>query len=280
MQRNLNTLGRTCRLLRWGSLIVALLAMTACGPLGDDDTDSTATAEVISQPTSPELETTTETPAGDGVTPDSGVATPGVFAATPADAQATPNEPFDVIAGTPVSEEAPGVDLSTPVTSAGDTGFVGSDGTSGATPDIEGGDTGVQTPPPDEEPSSENASGTPSGDPFFVPEVATPAAGATPDSIPLAELEPIAVTGCDPGTIPPYSGAQVNFLTNADVNFRTGPGADCETIGDGPIGTNIPVTVLGGPVIREDADDQFIWVQAQILDETGWVVIEVLDPAP
>ncbi len=282
MQRNLNTIPRPARLLRWVSLIVAMLALTACGPLGDDDDDPTATAEVIAQPTSSELEISTATPASEDVTSEQRVATPALNASTPvvdgaAVPQATPDQPFTVVAGTPVAGGAPDEGPGTPdVSSSGsdsDSAFAGSDGTSGATPDLGGGDT-----PVDEPGSGGDPGATPTDDPVLVTDVATPEGGATPTSGDLSDLQPVVVAGCDPGSIPPYTGEQVNFLTNADVNFRTGPGADCDTIGEGPIGTNIPVTVLGGPVVRED-DDQFVWVQVEILDQTGWVVLDVLEPA-
>jgi uncharacterized protein YraI len=58
------------------------------------------------------------------------------------------------------------------------------------------------------------------------------------------------------------------------VNFRTGPGAECDLINT--IGINAEVTLLGGPVTRED--DDFVWVQVEIAGQTGWIVIDVLEP--
>jgi len=273
MQRNLNSLDRQSRWLRWGALTLAALAMTACGPLGDDDSDPTATAETITQPTSAATDETTPAPTGGELQPDGGMSTPETGLSTPVfvqpdNPQATPDEPFTVVVGTPIIVQSGIVREATPEGPASDAVFAGSDGTSGATPDSGAGiDTGVGTP---------QAADAPPEDPPAVSDAATP--GATPDAIALTDLQPVTVAGCEPETVPPFDGAQAAFFTVSDVNFRTGPGADCDTIGDGPIGVNIPVTVLSGPVIRDD--DDFVWVQVQILDQTGWVVIEVLEPAP
>lgn len=278
MQRNLNTLGQPFRLIRWGSLFVAMLALTACGPLGNDDNDPTATAEVIAQPTSSNLEISTATPSGEDVIPMPPEATPGSIASTPivenpVDPLATPEQPNTVAVGTPVVGGALDEGFATPNASEPSSVFVGSDGTSGATPEV----GGSVSPVVESTPGSDEGA-TPVDDPFFVAEEATPEVGATPGTGALADAQPVTVSGCDPETIPPFVGEQVDFFTASDVNFRTGPGADCDTIGSGPIGTNIPVTVLSGPVVRDD--DEFVWVQVQILDEIGWVVLDVLEPAP
>ena len=274
MQRNLNSLDRRSRWLAWSALTLAALAMTACGPLGDDDSDPTGTAETITQPTSAATEETVA-PTGGALQPDEPMATPEVSLSTPVFAepdnpQATPDESSTVMVGTPIIVQSGIVREATPEVPASESVFAGSDGTSGATPDSgTGTDTGVGTP---------QGSDAPPDDPVAASDAATPAAGATPDAIALTDLQPVTVDGCQPETVPPFDGNQTAYITNSDVNFRTGPGADCDTIGDGPIGVNIPVTVLSGPVDR--ADDEFVWIQVQIVDQTGWVVIEVLEPAP
>jgi len=274
MQRNLNSLDRRSRWLWWNTLTIAALAMTACGPLGDDDSDPTATADTITQPTSAATDQTTPAPTGSELQPDGGMATPETGLSTPVfvepdNLQATPDESSTVMVGTPIIVQSGIVREATPEVPASDSVFAGSDGTSGATPDSGiGTDTGVGTP---------QGTDAPPDDPVAGSDAATPAAGPTPDAIALTDLQPVTVDGCQSETVPPFDSNQTAYITNSDVNFRTGPGADCDMIGDGPIGTNIPVTVLGGPVIRED--DEFVWVQVQILDQTGWVVIEVLEPA-
>ncbi|MBA2470239.1 MAG: hypothetical protein H0V37_12610 [Chloroflexia bacterium] len=266
MQRNLNTLHGLSRLRWWCSLTIAALVITGCGPLGDDDADPTATEDTISQPIVATDEAPHATPAsqfestvGPESTPVVSLSTPVVTDATvePAGNAATPVQSNIAIAGTPVEPQG----TQAPVNGTSGADLSGSDGTSGATPD-----QGASTGGTDVSPA--------------VADSATPAAGVTPEALNLDELEPLSVSSCEPESIPPYTGGQVIYLTNSDVNFRTGPGADCDAIGDGPIGINIPVLLLSGPVVRTDIDDQFEWVQVQIGSETGWVVLDVLDPAP
>ena len=263
MQRNLNTPHRWSRALRWGTIAVAAMTITACGPLGDDEDEPTATAEVISQPTTASLEDPVATPPIENIQPGVSFATPEVGFSTP-----IVSNPVDPVASqaspeaqTPTVADPPADDVTG--TGAQTTGpvFSGSDGTSGATPVLGGA------------PVEPDLAGTP------VAEETSPDPGSTPVTGEPDELEPQAVTSCAPDSIPPFGGEQANFLTNTDVNFRAGPGSDCELVADEPIGTNISVTVLSGPVIREDGDG-FEWVQVQIIDQTGWVVLEVLDPAP
>lgn len=274
MQRNANLLHRRSRWLEWSALTLAALVITACGPLGDDESDPTATAETITQPTSAAMEQTAA-PTGGALQPDDGMATAETGLSTPVVVEpdsplATPDEPFTVSVGTPIIVQSGIVREEAPEAEASDSVFAGSDGTSGATPDSGiGMGTAAGTPP---------GTNAPPDDSVVASDAATPASDATPDAIALADLQPLTVAGCEPETVPPFDGTQSAFITNSDVNFRTGPGADCDTIGDGPIGVNIPVTVLSGPVDRED--DEFVWIQVQIVDQTGWVVVEVLEPAP
>lgn len=267
MQRNLNTRFGRFRLMSWITLTVAAMAMTACGPLGDDESDPTATAESMSQPALSSAEDAAATPGTEDLPPDPVLATPATSFSTPGvnDLAGTPDQPFTVIVGTPAAPEPAGTVDATPFDAAPSLGVAGSDGTTGATPN-----SGNAPPaaPPDSTPTDYPAAAV----------VATPGAGATSEAVELAELAPVPVGGCDPETIPPFNGTQVIFLTVSDVNFRTGPGADCDIVGDGPLGTNVPVTVLSGPVIRED-EGQFTWVQVQVFDQTGWVIAEALEPA-
>lgn len=276
MQRNLNTPGRRPRWRWWSTIILAALAMTGCGPLGEDDSDPTVTVQTITQPTSVAPDGPAGTPSGFEPQPDGATTTPDVSGSTPVvsnpvNPQATPDEPLTVTVGTPAVPAPGGDTVATPMTTAPDPTFAGSDGTSGATP---GPGTGSMT-----DPGAQESVNTATDDPVLAPDGGTPATGTTTEAIGLTDLEPVTVAGCEPETVPSLADAPSEFLTVTDVNFRTGPGADCDTIGAGPVGTNIPVTVLSGPVVRED-DDQFEWVQVQILDQTGWVVLDVLEPAP
>lgn len=271
MQHNLSTSYRRLHPGMLGLAIVASILVSGCGLPGGDDDEPTATVEVIAQPTAgddlSEAATLTSVLSGQfevQSTPVVSVATPDLPAAGRDDATpATPDQAPPAFTGTPVS---PGesVALATPESGAEidagevDTAIIGSDGTSGATPELESPDGSV-----------DGAEASPTDD-------ATPV-GLAPGE--LLDIDPISVASCEPENIPPFGTEQNEFLTVTDVNFRIGPGADCDQIGDGPIGINIPVTVLSGPVVRED-DDTFVWVQVQIVDEIGWIVVDAIEPAP
>ncbi len=301
-------------------LVVAGVTMSACGPLGDDDTDPTATADTIEQPTTASTEepaatepdgamdATTEpvedgTPVEDSTPPstprpfDLGTPVPETDTETVATTEvvsvSTPVldlEEDDSIAGTPVTgetdpaatpsdpdgedaigtatDEATGDEPSSP------SSFGGSDGTSGATPQ-----SGSDDGPTDSEGDEATPFFVPDDPtPTPVPEQASPVADGTPvapEDATVADLSPLMVTSCEPEEIPEITIDQVSYLTTADVNFRTGPGADCDLIET--IGTNQEATVLGGPVTREE--DDFVWVQVEIADDIGWIVIDVLEPS-
>jgi hypothetical protein len=89
----------------------------------------------------------------------------------------------------------------------------------------------------------------------------------------------VTVTSCEPDNVPPFIGEQVEFLTVTDVNFRVGPGSDCDLVSEGPIGVNIPATLISGPVVREGEED-FVWVQVQIADDIGWLILSAIEPVP
>jgi len=181
-------------------------------------------------------------------------------AVTPPGMQGTPDGPFLNDVATPVQSNPDETVVATPVPVGEETSFAGSEGTSGATPPSD-------IPPVDNPaPTVAESAGTAAAEP-----------GATPDAVALADLDPVTVTSCEPESVPPLASSQTQYLTVTDVNFRAGPGSDCETIGDGPIGTNIPVTVLSGPVVREGEED-FTWAQVQIADDIGWIIIGVLEP--
>lgn len=84
------------------------------------------------------------------------------------------------------------------------------------------------------------------------------------------------VTSCE-GTAPPLEGGTETYVTTSDVNFRNGPGTDCESIGE-PLGEGAVVEVLSEPVIRE-GDDEYLWVAVSIDGTEGWLATEFLEPA-
>ncbi len=161
------------------------------------------------------------------------------------------------------------------------------------------GPTGSTTPPPNQPESSGSPVSGPglSGTPASAPPSASPAPniqesedattvaggipGATPgaptDATPRGDGVPDAtVEDCDPEEIPPFEGDDPNFVTTVDVNFREGPGQDCDRIGDAPLGQGREVLVLSEPVTRDGEDQE--WVQVEIDGETGWVAAEFIEP--
>jgi len=242
--------------------LVSTLVLAGCGPLGGDDDEPTATTETISQPTTAVEATIPGTPESGLTDIEAGESTPIVSVATPdvPDAgmvDATPVATDQVPTAFEGSPTTPGQGVTDPTPEPGaegvaaesDAAFTGSDGTSGATPDQDG-------------------------------PAATPVNGATPAAeVDLLDVEPVEVSSCEPESIPPFGTEQAEFLTVVDVNFRVGPGADCDSLGDGPIGINIPVTVLSNPVVRVD-DDELVWIQVQIVDQIGWIVADAIEPAP
>lgn len=99
------------------------------------------------------------------------------------------------------------------------------------------------------------------------------APGATPEASPIAQLE---ISGCEVPDVPGFLGDSNVFELTADVNFRSGPGVDCDPVLDEPLGEGQIVLVLGGPVTQ--TDDGTEWVQIEVDGEPGWVTTEFLEP--
>jgi uncharacterized protein YraI len=74
------------------------------------------------------------------------------------------------------------------------------------------------------------------------------------------------------------AGGQNAYFTISEVNFREGPGADCDTISDTPLAEGVDVVVLSAPVTRVGEED-LVWIQIEADGERGWVVIDSLAPA-
>ena len=287
MNRNDAHPGGQSRFLTLPMLALFALLISACGPLGDDD-DPTATSETISQPTTEASDSTApvDTDEPTSGTPDSvmdEITGPGEDVSTPAGTPeevttengAAPLDDDDVVVATPaVPGLTDAVGDATPVaTGAAQEGttslppFTGSDGTSGATPP---GMDLVTTTDQQAVPDS-----TPGGTPGLAVLEETPPPA---NSVDLDSIEPVEVDGCEPNTVPLLVDGELRYITTTDVNFRTGPGSDCDTIGDGPLGSNIPVAVLSAPVVRADEED-YEWVQIRVNDITGWVIVEAIEPA-
>ena len=60
-----------------------------------------------------------------------------------------------------------------------------------------------------------------------------------------------------------------------DLNFRVGPGSDCDAIGE-PLSQGIHITVVSDPVVREGDPER--WVQVNIDGQIGWVALDFIEP--
>ena len=166
---------------------------------------------------------------------------------------------------------------------------------------IQGPDTSASPPP---SPVASERQGTPAASqsgpatPDAGPGVGTPASAATPsgDATPVTDASSEATPGedgqatpeeageaasvvdsCEPNEIPAFEGDDPDFVVTADLNFRQGPGQDCDPIGEGPLAEGSSVVALSEPVTREGEDQQ--WVQVEVDGEPGWVAAEFLEPA-
>jgi hypothetical protein len=108
-----------------------------------------------------------------------------------------------------------------------------------------------------------------------------PSADTVPGGTPVADGTPVAVAvtvdSCDVPEFPEYLGQEPAQVTTIDVNFRAGPGTDCETVGQ-PVPAGVTVEILSNPVDREG--DDFTWVAVSLDGEQAWVAIDFLEPAP
>ncbi|HEV2066897.1 MAG TPA: SH3 domain-containing protein [Thermomicrobiales bacterium] len=97
------------------------------------------------------------------------------------------------------------------------------------------------------------------------------AVGALEEVLAVAE-------SCTVETFPAYEGDAPVQVTTADVNFRAGPGTDCELISE-PLPPGTTVEVLSEPVSREGQPD-FEWVAVSVNGTQGWIATDFIEPAP
>lgn len=112
----------------------------------------------------------------------------------------------------------------------------------------------------------ENNVNEPAGEDDDVPE-------ATPAASPIAQLT---ITGCEVPDVPGFLGDTTTFILTVDVNFRSGPGVDCDPLMDEPLGLGQTVEVIGGPVTQSEDDSE--WVQIEIDGQPGWITTEFIEP--
>lgn len=263
------------RLARLGFVLLLSMLLASCSLGGDDDNPEpteTSESEIESQPTQVAEPTSEPTESGTPdssfvlipSTPESGgdVSSPETVEGTPLADDATREatvEPTEVPETTPTTDAVADDVSSTPAVpgdgSANDTAETpvsgsGSDGTSGP-----GGAGGLL----------ENPDASP---------VADPADGEDASTADSTEVD-----SCDVVEAPPFSGDSADFVTAEEVNFRLGPGSDCDTLLDGPLTIGIAVTVLSDPVVRSDDPDGIEWVQVDVDGEIGWIATEFIEPA-
>ena len=232
------------------TIALAVLVLSACGVGGDDEEpeDPTEPADVVES-----------TPVAESVVDLTGDSSP----ADVSSAQAPTDVP---VQGTPAdgATPTPAIVVSAPPV---------------AIP------TSVPTPPATPGPAGATALAETEGDDVVIgdgtggavtgaePGQAEPD-GATPATQP--DAADTTVGSCEVASYPPYTGDDATRLTTIDVNFRAGPGTDCDSIGD-PLSAGTVVEVLSSPVTRE-GDDQFLWVAVSIDGSEGWLATEFLEP--
>ena len=121
--------------------------------------------------------------------------------------------------------------------------------------------------------------------PFFVAEEATPrtaparrhAAVGSWRTSSHCPFRAASRTVCQPVSMAMQT---VRSLTTTDVNFRTGPGADCDPLWRWPASAqNIPVTILAAPVVREGEEEFVVGSGPDQRTKPGGWSRSVLEPA-
>lgn len=243
-----NQLLQARQLVRLLAVLVLGAILVACGA-GDGDDDPTATtAPGNAQPTVAES----------GETPVSSPGTPipaNVDMSTAGDAATPVGDPPGIATPAPATPGPGNIgDAASPVASGS-----GSTSPIPAGSDVGDGTTGAIVP------------GTPAASPAGTPQ-ASPVSPDT-DASPVASLT---VDGCDVANVPPFTGEATAYRLTSDLNFRAGPGAECDLALQQPLGAFQVVEVVGGPVVR--SDDGSEWVQIETLGTQGWVAFEFLEP--
>jgi hypothetical protein len=263
---------------RIGSMILLCLLLASCSLGGDDNDDAqdpTATTasqvDAQSEATQEEPEQTEPT---EPATPESPftLIPPSPEASIAATATATVEEAVgDERASSPIASPS----LPTSATAVAATGQPGSSrlpgtpasSTAGATPEVSS--EREPTPAANAISGSDGTSGATN----------LPAASASPEASPAAG-DVVQVDSCDVVDAPQYSGDDENQQVTEELNFRVGPGADCDPAFDAPLEVATDVVVLSDPVVRSDLDDGTEWIQVEVDGETGWVAAEFVEPAP
>jgi hypothetical protein len=271
-------------LIRLLAILVLGVVLAACGGEDADDEPAATTVPSDAQPTAviddevadestPGTSAATAVPENidmSAVSPDPSPgddATPRVTAVGGVTTDATPEGAIGVGAGTPVTT------IPDPAVASPDAEADGEGISIPAAPEVGDGTTGAFVLGTPETAADATPLATPGiqDDPMAATPVASPAS-PVPDASPVAS---VSVTGCDVTDVPEFAGEQTSWQATTELNFRTGPGADCDLALDEPLDAFQVVEVVGGPVTREDDDSE--WVQVRVLDTDGWVAFEFLE---
>ena len=143
----------------------------------------------------------------------------------------------------------------------------------------------VATPPASPE-AADTPSSTPTAGHFNTPGDGTGGSGQPGErssnvpgetEVVASPIAGIAVVGSEVPNVPEFEDDVVDYITVAEVNFRSGPGTECDPIIDEPLGEGVEVVVIGGPVTQ--STDNTIWLQVEVDDVPGWVSEEFIEPA-
>ena len=294
-------------------MIAVTLLVVACGN-GDGDSDPTATTEVNSAaPTLPASEGTAEIEATEDISEDDlTVVKPEIPAAT-----ATADEEVDLATvgspevSTPAEVGTPDVgptdltgasdgDVATPPTSMAAstpeqvdtmpataqvvddaeqepaTVVAENEATAASTPEVVASPEAAQSPASTPVNGNYNTPGDGTGGSGQPGERSSNIPGE--EDVVATPLSGLAVEGCDVPNVPAFESDVVDYITNAEVNFRSGPGTECTPILDEPLAEAVEVVVIGGPVTQ--TSDNTVWLQVEVDDVPGWVSADFVEPAP
>jgi hypothetical protein len=290
---------RSASFIRIALIAIAGVLLTACGGGNGDDEPTATPAPVEAQPTVEATEdaatgvekgTPAQTlPANTDMSSPDAIGTPAETEATPGGVATSEDSPSESSPVATAFEDAPveatpstGGPVDLPAAEAADAS-PGATTISGGTPSPKAtaggeapagdGTTGAALPPLEEGTSAATPTAAVGSTPVAV---ASPPASPV-SGTPVAAAQPPVVNSCDIADVPAFTGEGTTYVLNVDLNFRAGPGSDCDIIGDGPLGEFSDVEVIGGPVIRE-GDDTPEWVQVQVGEQTGWLAWEFLEP--
>lgn len=228
------------------SAVLVILVLSACGNGNGEDDAATEIVATVGEDAGVAL-----------ATPDAVIGTP---AEVIADISAPAEEEVDLSEATPDGEgdgsPTPAIVVSAPpvVMPTADAAEVVA---------------AVATPADEGDPAAESEGVT--GDGTSGPPIGT-------DDEDVAEsvaADALVVQACEVEEYPPFTGTDASRVTASEVNFRVGPGTDCEALGE-PLASGTTVEVLSEPVVR-DGEPEFSWVAVSVEGTEGWLVTDFLE---